>query len=392
MSDWLSDLKELSDDKTFVFLAFTSAMCITGVTLISPAIPAIAEGVNVSESEIGLIITAFTLPSIFILPFSAYLSDNFGRNNVMSLGCLLIGFGGIAAFFASDLNTLLISRIIQGAGMAGVMPLTVAVIGDLYTGPKEAAAQGLRATSNKIGSILWSVVGGFLVAFGWNSVFLIYAVFIPLGIVAYFKAPSNVGENRKPLEYVKDMSSAVKKPKIAAYLSLGFARMFNKYAVITYVPILLTQRYGLTAATIGFFMAIRGIGGMSSSSLAGLIDEKVGKTRAIVTAFLSMGALTITVALTDSMWIVVGMLLLYGLMDSLFSSLHKSLLNHNISDSRRTGLINANSLMQNAGATLAPVVVGSILFINSEIWLYMITAVSALAATLFLFVQKNPDY
>lgn len=392
MQQWLSDLKTLSKDETFVFLAFTSAMCITGVTLISPALPAIAEGVSVTESEIGLLVTAFTLPAIFILPFSGFLADNLGRNKVMGAGALFIGIGGISAFFAESFHQLLLLRFMQGVGQAGVMPLTVALIGDLYNGSKQTQAQGMRGSFNKIGSISWPVVGGLLAALSWNNVFLVYSLFIPVGIIAYFKMPSNVKETRSPLSYMKGMKSVVERPKIATYLFLGFVRMFVKFSIITYIPILLTSRYSFSAGLIGGYMALRGIGGFISSSSAGLFDEKFGKQKPIVASFSVIALASLLVAMTDVKEIVVLMLLVYGFMDSMFSALHKSLLNQSVGDEHRTGLMTTNSLAQNIGSTAAPLAVGSLLYLNSEIWLYIIAALSITGALAFVAVHKNKRF
>lgn len=391
MEKWLTEIKELLSDKLFFLLIFSSFLCITGVTMISPALPAIAEGLSVSESEIGLLITAFTLPAIFILPFSGYLSDNFGRNNVMAVGSFLIGLGGLLAYTTSDFYMLVIFRVIQGIGQAGVMPLTVALIGDIYSGSKQTQAQGLRGTSNKVGSILWPIIGGLLAGIGWNNIFLVYLLFIPLGVTAYFKVPSKNGEAKNPFEYMKGMKSIVERPEIATYLYLGFVRMFVKFSIITYIPILLASRYSLSAGIIGGYMALRGVGGFISSSSAGLFDDRFGKTKPIASTFTVIAAASLLVAFTESSTIVIGMLLAYGFMDSLFSALHKSMLNESVGDEYRTGLMTTNSLAQNIGSTTAPLAIGAILFLNSEIWLYIISILLITSVGLFLWIQHFKD-
>lgn len=388
MEKWFSDVKELLADRLFFLLIFSSFLCITGVTMISPALPTIAEGLSVTESQIGLLITAFTLPAIFILPFSGYLSDNFGRNIVMAAGSFLIGFGSLLAFFTNDFNQLILFRIIQGIGQAGVMPLTVALIGDIYNGSKQTQAQGLRGTSNKVGSILWPIIGGLIAGMGWSNIFLVYVLFIPLGLVAYFKIPSKKEDSKNPFQYMKGMKSVIGRPKIAAYLFLGFVRMFVKFSIITYIPLLLASRYSLSAGIIGGYMALRGVGGFVSSSSAGLFDERFGKIKPIAIAFSVIGFASLLVAFTESSIIVITMLLAYGFMDSLFSALHKSLLNESVGDSYRTGLMTTNSLAQNIGSTAAPLVIGAILFINSEIWLYLIAILLLTSISLFLWVEQ----
>jgi len=388
IQNWISEIRALTSEGMFAFIALTSAMCITGTTLLSPALPSIAKGISVGSSQIGLIITAYTLPAIFVLPISGYLADNLGRDKVMAIGCFLVGLGGLAGFFATNLYQLVFVRVLQGIGIAGVMPTTVTLIGDLYSGSKEASAQGLRGTSNKIGSISWSLIGGILAGMTWNYVFLVYIIFIPLGLFAYFKVPSGKVENREPLKYLKGMKSVVERPKIAGLLFLGFNRMFIKYAVITYIPIMLKSRYSLAAAAIGGFMALRGVTGAVSSSTAGLFDQKFGKKITITAAFATIALTNLLLATTDSITIVVLMLASYGLMDSLFSALHKTILSQSIEEKHRAGLMTSNSLAQKLGATAAPLLIGAALFLQNEIYLYFITFISILSVLAFLLIEE----
>jgi ACDE family multidrug resistance protein len=391
MEKWISDTKELLNDRILVLLAAGSFLCISGINLISPALPTIAEGLAVSDSQIGLVITLFTLPSIFILPFAGYLSDNIGRAKIMLLGSLLMGLSGTFTFFANSLIQVLVLRVIQGIGFAGVMPLTVTVLGDLYPGSKQSQAQGFRDVSNKIGDVIWPIAGGLLAVLGWNTPFLAYIVFIPIGIIFYYKVPSyqNNAERRDVSEYLREMKTVIKRPNINSYLFLGFIRMFIKFSIITYVPLLLVSRYSISSGTVGLYISLLGLGGIIPAISAGLIDEKLG-SKSLPFSLILIGLSTLLIAFTSSIHLVLLAMLLYGILDSIFAPIQKSLINQSVEGKNRAGAATTNSMMQNIGATTAPVVVGSLFFLGSEIWLYIVT-ISATIGTLHFIVTQYLD-
>lgn len=56
-----------------------------GVSLISPLLPTLRPVFGISDAEVGLFITAYSLPGIFITPFMGYVADRIGRKWVLVL-------------------------------------------------------------------------------------------------------------------------------------------------------------------------------------------------------------------------------------------------------------------------------------------------------------------
>ena len=88
-------------------------------SLISPALPDLAEELDVSRGVIGMVQGAVAIPGIFIAIFVGYLADLRGRRFVAILSLLLFGIGGTLGFFARSFWPLVAVRASTAPGVVG---------------------------------------------------------------------------------------------------------------------------------------------------------------------------------------------------------------------------------------------------------------------------------
>jgi hypothetical protein len=122
-------------------------MGVMAVALLSPALPEIMDHFGISKVEIGLLVTAYTLPGVFMAIFIGVLADRLGRKQVLVPCIFLFGIAGGACIFSPDFHTLLILRVFQGIGGAGLVTLSITLIGDYFHGLERAEAMGLNASA-----------------------------------------------------------------------------------------------------------------------------------------------------------------------------------------------------------------------------------------------------
>ena len=99
-----------------------STLIVLAATMISPALPGMAEAFADVPNVDFLVPLALTLPALFIAVgglFAGPLLDRWGRKPVVLLSLLLYGFAGTAGFFLDSLTTILVSRAILGIAVAG---------------------------------------------------------------------------------------------------------------------------------------------------------------------------------------------------------------------------------------------------------------------------------
>ena len=128
-------------------------MMVMGTHLIVPILPLIHDSLQIPKAQIGLVLSAFAFPAIFMAPLAGFVADLRGRKWVMVIGLLLYGGAGLSISVVNDFKWLLFLRTLQGVGYSGVMPLVVVLIGDSYAKERETAAQGMKVFMDRIGMV-----------------------------------------------------------------------------------------------------------------------------------------------------------------------------------------------------------------------------------------------
>lgn len=150
-------------------------------TVIATAMPTIVGELG----GLGIYSWAFSiyvLASSAGIPVAGKLSDLFGRRLIYVVSMALFLLGSLACAFAPSMPWLIVMRGLQGLGAAGLLPLALAMVGDLYTLAERARIQALFAMVWGISSVAGPLIGGLLVdSLGWPSVFYVN---IPFGVVS----------------------------------------------------------------------------------------------------------------------------------------------------------------------------------------------------------------
>ncbi len=259
---------------------------VMGGGLIAPALPAIAEAFQVSEGNIGLVLSLYTFAAAVSLPFIGYFLDRIGRRKV-GLACLFIdGIGGLAIIMAPNFPVLLIMRFLQGIGIAGLIPVAMTIFKDLFVGDKKLKLMGYLTGAISIGAVIIPSLGGFLASIDWRLVFAVYGLSIILGLIFLFKLPetsplinndstgrSNPDIENSPLEYFKSLLDIFKIAKIRNIMIHSLTIYFMLYALITFLPIYLVTGHGFSEFFSGLAISLQGLFSAILSSRASFIAK-----------------------------------------------------------------------------------------------------------------------
>ncbi|MEN0071251.1 MAG: MFS transporter [Propionicimonas sp.] len=146
------------------------------IAIIGPAMPAIRAEFGLDPRQLAWIFTSYVLFQMVGSPLMAKLSDFFGRRAVylLDVGLFAVGSLVVAASHGSGLWILLLAgRAIQGFGAGGIFPIASAVIGDTFPATERGRALGLIGAVFGLAFLVGPVVGGLLLGFGWQWLFLL---------------------------------------------------------------------------------------------------------------------------------------------------------------------------------------------------------------------------
>jgi EmrB/QacA subfamily drug resistance transporter len=217
-------------------------------TIVSTAMPTIAASLK------GFALYAW-VPSIYLLasavttPLYGKLSDLFGRKHILFFGIGTFIIGSAACGAAPTMLALIIFRAVQGVGAGAVFPVTMTIIGDLFSLEQRARMQGLFSSVWGVSSVAGPLVGGTLVdSIGWRWIFYIN---LPIGIVATLLIALFFRERRVHGEHVLDLRGATYLTTSLTSLLLLLIQGGTAWAWVS-LPTLLLAVIGMAA--MGFFL------------------------------------------------------------------------------------------------------------------------------------------
>lgn len=146
------------------------------IAIVGPALPAIEAEFGLDTRGGAWIFSAYVLANLVGTPLMAKLSDRFGRRSVYVLDVALFALGSvvvIASHWVGLFAVLLAGRGIQGLGAGGIFPVASAVIGDTFPQEKRGAALGMIGAVFGIAFMIGPVLGGVLLMFGWQWLFVV---------------------------------------------------------------------------------------------------------------------------------------------------------------------------------------------------------------------------
>jgi EmrB/QacA subfamily drug resistance transporter len=150
-------------------------------TIVSVALPTIITDLG-GQSLYTWTVTIYLLTSTISVPFYGKLSDLYGRKPILMIGISIFLVGSALSGLSQNMTQLIIFRGIQGLGAGALFPVSLAVIGDLFTPAERGRYQGLFGAVFGIASILGPLLGGWLTEnASWHWIFYVN---IPIGIVA----------------------------------------------------------------------------------------------------------------------------------------------------------------------------------------------------------------
>ncbi len=175
-------------------------------TIISTAIPRITSDLSGVEL-VSWVYAIYMLATAVSTPIYGKLADLFGRKKVLLIGATIFLVGSALCGVVTSMEQLIVFRALQGLGAGAIMPITMTIIGDLYSEVKDRAkAQGWISAVWGISGVIGPLVGGFLVdSLSWRYIFFLN---VPFGIIACIMIVIYYKESIKPAKHHIDYLGA----------------------------------------------------------------------------------------------------------------------------------------------------------------------------------------
>ncbi len=151
-------------------------------TIVGTSLPTITRDLHGSTELYTWVVTIYLLTSTITGVFYGKLSDIYGRRPMLLIGITIFLAGSALSGLSWSMESLILFRGIQGVGAGAIFPISLAVIGDLFSPRERGKYQGLFGAVFGVSAILGPLLGGWLTQnLSWHWIFFVN---LPIGLVA----------------------------------------------------------------------------------------------------------------------------------------------------------------------------------------------------------------
>ena len=150
-------------------------------TIVGTALPRIVTDLKGNDLYTWAV-TIYLLTSTISVPFYGKLSDFFGRKPLLLFGITVFLVGSALSGLSQTMEQLILFRGIQGIGAGSLFPISLAVIGDLFTPAERGKYQGLFGAVFGLSALVGPALGGLITDnVGWHWIFFVN---LPIGLLS----------------------------------------------------------------------------------------------------------------------------------------------------------------------------------------------------------------
>ncbi len=181
-----------------------SSLALLDGSVVNVGLPAIGHDLAADASALQWVINAYLLPLSALLLLGGAAGDRYGRRRLLISGIMVFALGSLGCAIAPSLRLLLVGRLAQGIGAAMLLPNSLAILGQTFSGPQRGRVIGIWAAAGAIAGAVGPVLGGWLIDHGsWRNIFLIN---LPIALGAIFLTWRYVGRDRHAADQPLDVT------------------------------------------------------------------------------------------------------------------------------------------------------------------------------------------
>ena len=243
--------------------------------LCDPMLVVLGQEFQVTTGEASRVVSAFAVAYGVLQLFYGPLGDRFGKLRVISLAVLACAVFSAITSMASDLTLLVVMRGFMGAAAAGIIPLSMAWIGDqvAYDRRQETLAKLMGYTVSGMMVGLW--FGGFAAEnLGWRTAFaMVSALFAFVALLLWRKlrslsTTSPAADGTSFAAYFANTFEMLRVARVRQVLIVTAIEGALVFGAMAFIPTHLHQQFHMSVVLAGSVMMLYGVGGLLYSQLA----------------------------------------------------------------------------------------------------------------------------
>ena len=388
-------------DKRLYIIFLISFTEVLGFSMVLPLIPFLGQELGLTLSQIGLIISVFSICQLFASPITGKLSDHFGRKPLFILSQISTFVGFVFLGFATTVVLLIAARLIDGL-LGSNMTVSQAYISDITEPKHRTRVYGYSSGVFGAGLIFGPFIGGILSTINY-SVPMFFAAAITLvsiTLVILFlpetipKKTEKISLSLNDVIPVDDVKHFVRNYHIRNYLLMFFIYNTAFFLFISNLSLLGIAQFHATADEVSFYMVWIGVirVGVQTVLIARIL-RFFGEKRVLLIGVLSMIISMVTLIFSTEYLFVFVPLVFLAFGTGVGRPILTSRLTNSVTQKETGAILGVNNALTSVAQIIAPIFGGFIIEYLAPQTLPLLSAIIFTLLILFLrnTPKNNPD-
>ena len=348
-----------------VTLALTIAIFAVGVDsyIVAAVLPAIAADLHEPIAAVGLLASAYNLPTAIFAPIFGPFSDRRGRRAAMLLGLTIFAIAAGACVVAPTLPLLLLARVINGVGAAIILPASFAYAADLPSPTERARAMGIAVSAFPLANLIGLPIGALVAGlWGWQASF---GFVLAVAIAAIFLIRRLPEAPLKPAAeqtgYLDAYRTVLGDRRALGILSVTFIWFTASMGLFIYLGEFFHRGFGLSTTQAGLAYLVVGLVGVVASRLSSRFLQVVGARRTVLIGIAMLVVCTFLLPFTVGMLPFALVVFAFWAFGTWFGLPGQQTIVASLNARIRGTMLAFNSSALNLGGVFGPILAGQVL-------------------------------
>jgi len=377
----------LTQPKAVWAVFFASIIAFMGLGLVDPILPAIADQLNASHSEVTLLFTSYNAVMAVAMLITGVISTRLGIKWTLLSGIVIIAIFSALGGFSNGIWTLVGLQGGWGLGNALFVATALSAIVSL-SNSGTAKAIILYEAAIGLGISVGPLLGGWLGAMSWRGPFLGVATLMIIAFIGLFilmpKATAQSGV--KARTSLLDPFRALKHRSLLVFGIAAALYNFGFFTLLAYAPFVMgLDEHGLGFVFLGWGILLA----VTSVFMAPKLSEWFGTIKSMCMMLILFALLLVAMGIwTSTQWVVIAAVILAGALLGNNNTLITTAV-MNAAPVERSTASAAYSFLRFIGGAIAPFTAGKLAEIYNPSIPFIVGAGFVLVSVLFIWVNKK---
>jgi sugar phosphate permease len=259
---------------------------------VSTASAVFGKDLHLSNTQVGLVFSAFAYPYLLFQIIGGWVGDRFGARRALTISAVIWASATLLMGTVGSLGAMLAARVLLGFGEGATFPVATRAMADWTPAGKRGFAQGITHSAARLGNAITPPLVAWLIALvTWRGSFIILGVISMIWAivwVAYFRDdprhhPAISREEVEKLPRFRTREDARRNPvpwgrlaqRMIPVTIVYFCYGWTLWLYLSWIPQYFLHSYKLTLTSSAFFASGVFFGGVIGDTLGGVVSDRI---------------------------------------------------------------------------------------------------------------------